>query len=56
MGIEPVGRETVLPVLGELAWFVQDDGVACTHPLVCFPDDASARDLECEVVKAGLAA
>ena len=42
------------PVLGELGWFVQDDGVACKGPLVCFPDDRSARDQECEVMEACL--
>ena len=44
------------PVLGELAGFVQDDGVARTSPLVCFSNDRAARDQECEVMKACLAA
>ena len=56
MRIEPVGRKTVRPVLGELARFVQHDGVACMSPLVCFSNDRSARDQECEVMKARLAA
>src|SRR6266849_3180650 len=49
--IKPVGRKTVWPVPGELTGFVEDDGVACTSPLVCVPDDGSARDQECEVMK-----
>ncbi len=56
MRIKPVGRKTVRPVLGELAGFVQDDGVACTRPLVCFLNDRAARDQECEVMKARLVA
>ena len=51
MRIEPVGRKTVRPVLGELARFVQDDGVVCTSPLVCFSNDRAARDQEREVMK-----
>ena len=39
VGIEPVGREAVFPVLGKLAWFVQDDGLTRTCPLARFPDD-----------------
>ena len=54
MRIEPVRRKTVRPVLGELAWFVQDDGVACKSPFVRLPDDRSALDQECEVMKACL--
>ena len=54
--IEPAGRKAVFPVLGELAWLVQDDGSACTRPLVCLPDDRSALDQECEVMQACLAA
>ena len=54
--IEPVGGKAVLPVLGELARFVQDDGVAGARPRMRFPDDRSAFDEEREVVKAGLAA
>ena len=46
----------MLPVLRELGWFVQDDGLARTRPLVCLSDDLSARDQEGEVVEAGLAA
>jgi hypothetical protein len=56
MKIKPVGRKTVRAVLGELAGFVQDDGVACTSPLVCFSNDRAARDQECDVMKARLAA
>jgi hypothetical protein len=56
MRIEPVRRETVRPVLGELAGLVQDDGVACQRPLVCVSDDCSARDQEREVVEARLQA
>ena len=56
MRIKPVGRKTVRPVLGELAGFVQDDGVACMSPLVCFSNDRAARDQECDVMKARLAA
>jgi hypothetical protein len=48
MGIKPVGRETVWPVLGKLVGFVEDDGVACTSPPMCFPDDGPTRDQECE--------
>ena len=46
----------MLPVLGELAGLVQDDGVACASPLVRLPDDRAARDQEGEVMKARLAA
>ena len=56
MRIKPVGRKTVFAILREVAWFVQDDGLACTCPLVCFSDDRSGRDQECEVMKARLAA
>ena len=56
MRVEPVGRKTVRSVLGELARFVQDDGAACTSPLVCFPNDRAGGDEECDVMKAGLAA
>jgi len=52
MRIEPVGRKTVRPVLWEFAGLIQDDGVACTSPLVCFSNDRAARDQECDVVKA----
>ena len=52
MRIKPVGRKTVRPVLWELAGFVQDDGVACTSPLVCLSNDRAARDQESDVVKA----
>ena len=52
--IEPARRIAVLPVLGELLWFVQDDGIACTRPRVCFPDDRATLDEEREVVQAGL--
>ncbi len=44
------------PVLRKLAGFVQDDGVACTSPLVCFSNDRAARNQECDVMKARLAA
>jgi hypothetical protein len=54
MGIKPVGRKTVWPVLGEFLRFVEDNGVASTSPLVCFPDDRSARDQEREMMKARL--
>jgi hypothetical protein len=54
MGIEPVGRKTVRPVLEELLGFVEDDGVASAGPLMCFPDNCPARDQECEVMKAWL--
>jgi len=30
VGVEPVRGKTVFPVLGELAWWVQDDGLSCT--------------------------
>ena len=56
MGIKPVGRKTVLSVLGELAWLVEDDGITGKSPLVRFSDDRSARDQECEVMKAWFAA
>ena len=56
MRIEPVGRITVRPVLGELGGLVQDDGVACTSPLVCFSNDRAACDQEREVMKPRLAA
>src|SRR5262249_46379644 len=46
VGIKPVGRETVLPVLRKLLWLVEDDGPACDRPLVRFPDDRSALDEE----------
>jgi len=51
VGIKPVGRKTVWSVLGELTGFVEDDRLACLGPLVCVPDDGSARDQECEVMK-----
>jgi hypothetical protein len=54
MGIEPVRRVAMFPVLRELAWFIQDDSLACTRPLVRFPDDRSARDQEGEMMEAGL--
>jgi hypothetical protein len=44
----------VLPVLGELLWFVEDDGIARTRPRVCFPDDRATLDQECQVVEARL--
>ena len=56
MRIKPVGREAVFAVLGELAWLVQDGGSPGTRPLVRVPDDCSARDQECEVMKARLVA
>ena len=56
MRIKPVGRKTMFPILREVAWFVQDDGLACTCPLVRFSNDRSARNQECEVMKARLAA
>jgi hypothetical protein len=49
--VKPIGRKTVWSVLGELTGFVEDDGLACSRPLVCVPDDGSARDQECEVMK-----
>jgi hypothetical protein len=54
MGVEPVGRKSVLAVLRELLWLVEDDGIACTCPLVCFADDRSARDQETKVMEAGV--
>ncbi len=56
MEIKPVGGKAVWPVLGELLGFVEDDGVACTSPAVRSPDDCSARDQECEVMKTWLLA
>ena len=56
MRVEPIGRKTVRPVLGELAGLVEDDGVAGASPLVCFSDDRAARDQETEVMKARSAA
>jgi hypothetical protein len=56
MRIEPVSRTTVFPVLGKLAWLVQDDGLTSTCPLVRAPDDRPARDQEREVMEAGPAA
>src|SRR5262245_55370842 len=56
VGIEPVGRVTVLPVLRELARFVENDGPAGTSPLVCVPDDRSAGDEETNVMKARVSA
>jgi len=53
--IEPVGRETVFPVLEEFAWLVQDYRFPGTSPRVCFSDDRSARDQEREVMKTRLA-
>jgi DNA repair protein RadA/Sms len=50
-----VGGKAVWPVLGELLGFV-DHGVACTSPAVRSPDDCSARDQECEVMKTWLLA
>ena len=52
MRIEPVGRKAVRPVLGELAGFIQDDGVARMSPLVCLSNDCATRDQESDVVKA----
>ena len=46
MRIEPVSRTTVFPVLGKLAWLVQDDGLTSTCPLVRAPDDRPARRAE----------
>ena len=56
MRIKPVRRKALRPVLGELGGFVQDDGVACTSPFVRFSNDRAARDQECDVMKARLAA
>jgi hypothetical protein len=56
MGIKPVSRKAMWPVLGELLGLVEDDGVAGTSPRVCFSDDRSARNQECEVMKARLQA
>src|SRR5713101_1303381 len=56
MRIEPVGRKTVFPVLGKLAWLVQDDGLTSTRPLVRVPHDRPARNQEREVMEAGPAA
>ena len=56
MGIKPVRRKTVRPVLGEFLGLIEDDGIASTSPLVCIPDDGSARHQECEVMKACLQA
>ena len=56
MRIEPVRREALRPVLGELGGFVQDDGVACTSPLVRLSNDRAARDQEREVMEPRLAA
>jgi hypothetical protein len=56
VGIEPVRRETVLAVLGELTRLIEDDGLPCACPLVCCSDDRSAFYEEGEVMKAGLVA
>ena len=56
VGIEPVGREAVLPVLGELLRLVEDDRVVLARPPVRVPDDRPARDQEREVMETGLAA
>ena len=55
MRIQPVGSIAMLPILGELAWRVQDLGAAGTSPLVCFSDDGPARDQEPQVMKPGTA-
>src|SRR5207249_122030 len=39
MGVEPVCREAVRPVLGELLGLVEDGRVAPTRPLVCLADN-----------------
>src|SRR5215203_2577612 len=56
VGIEPVGREAVLAVLGELLRLVEDDRVALSRPPVRVSDDLPARDQEREVMQSGLAA
>jgi len=52
MGIKPVGRKTVRPILGKLLGLVEDHGIATTSPLVCLSDDGSARNQEREVMEA----
>jgi hypothetical protein len=52
VGIKPIRRKQCGPVLGELLGFVENDRVAGTSPLMCFTDDGSARDQECEVMEA----
>jgi len=54
--IEPVGRVTMLPVLREFVWFVENDGPAGTGPLVGLPDDRSVGDEEPDVMKARVSA
>ena len=44
----------MLPVLGELLWFVQDDCLPCERPCVCFPDDGATLDQKCKVVQTRL--
>src|SRR5262245_25514320 len=56
VGVEPVGREAVLPVLGELRRLVEDCVPSLARPAVRVPDDGSALDEEREVVEAGSAA
>ena len=46
----------MVTVLRELAWFVEDQRVAFAGPFVGLTDDRSARNEECQVMEAGLAA
>ena len=56
MRIKPIRREAVFAVLGELAWFVEDYGVACVGPFVGVTNNRSACHEECHVMEAGFAA
>ena len=50
--IEPE-RRVVLPILRELTWFVDDLGVPCQRPTMCFSHDLATRDEEAQVLKPG---
>lgn len=43
-------------VPGEFAGLVEDGGVTCTSPLVCFSNDRAAFYQECEVMQTRLVA